>query len=169
MRESGTDETHQATTPLSVRWFERPEPLERPVVVTGVFDVLHVGHVRFLRSIAERGLPLVVGIESDERVRAWKGPERPVNPAEERAETIAALSSVSGSLIIDGPPSVADWAAYAELLRPLAPAALAFTAGDRYTQAKIRGAEVLQAQAWELPFTPGRSTTAALGRLAHSL
>lgn len=164
-----TDGTDEMAKPLSALWFQRPETLERPVVVTGVFDVLHVGHVRFLRSIAERGLPLVVGIESDERVRAWKGPGRPVNPAEERAETIAALSCVTGSFVIEGPPSVADWAAYANLLRPLAPAALAFTAGDRYTQAKIRGADALDAQAWELPFTPGRSTTAALGRLAHSL
>lgn len=164
-----TDGTHEMAKPLSALWFQRPEPLERPAVVTGVFDVLHVGHVRFLRSIAERGLPLVVGIESDERVRAWKGPGRPVNPDAERAETIAALSCVTGSFIIEGPPSVADWAAYADLLRPLAPAALAFTAGDRYTQAKIRGADALDAQAWELPFTPGRSTTAALGRLAHSL
>ncbi|GAA1462998.1 adenylyltransferase/cytidyltransferase family protein [Nocardiopsis exhalans] len=164
-----TEGTDEMATPLSALWFQRPEALERPVVVTGVFDVLHVGHVRFLRSIAERGLPLVVGIESDERVRAWKGPGRPVNPAEERAETIAALSCVTGSFVIEGPPTVADWAAYAELLRPLAPAALAFTAGDRYTQAKIRGADALGAQAWELPFTAGRSTTAALGRLAHSL
>ncbi|MBR8740229.1 adenylyltransferase/cytidyltransferase family protein [Nocardiopsis sp. MG754419] len=169
MRESDTGEAHQAPAPLSVRWFERPEVLDRPVVVTGVFDVLHVGHIRFLRSIAERGLPLVVGLESDGRVHAWKGPGRPVNPDAERAETIAALSCVAGSFIIDGPPAVADWSAYAELLRPLAPAALAFTAGDRFTQAKIRGAEALGAQAWELPFTPGRSTTAALGRLAHSL
>lgn len=164
-----TEDTDGPVRPLSALWFQRPEALERPVVVTGVFDVLHVGHVRFLRSIAERGLPLVVGIESDERVRAWKGPGRPVNPAEERAETIAALSCVTGSFVIEGPPTVADWAAYAELLRPLAPAALAFTAGDRYTQAKIRGADALDAQAWELPFTAGRSTTAALGRLAHSL
>ena len=164
-----TDGTDEMAKPLGALWFQRPEALERPVVVTGVFDVLHVGHVRFLRSISERGLPLVVGIESDERVRAWKGPGRPVNPAEERAETIAALSCVTGSFVIEGPPAVADWAAYADLLRPLAPAALAFTAGDRYTQAKIRGAEALGAQAWELPFTAGRSTTAALGRLAHSL
>lgn len=164
-----TEGTDEVAEPLSALWFQRPEALERPVVVTGVFDVLHVGHVRFLRSIAERGLPLVVGIESDERVRAWKGPGRPVNPAEERAETIAALSCVAGSFVIEGPPTVADWAAYAELLRPLVPAALAFTAGDRYTQAKIRGADALGAQAWELPFTAGRSTTAALGRLAHSL
>lgn len=164
-----TDGTDETVKPLSALWFQRPEPLERPVVVTGVFDVLHVGHVRFLRSIAERGLPLVVGIESDERVRAWKGPGRPVNPAEERAETIVALSCVTGSFVIEGPSSVADWAAYADLLRPLAPAALAFTTGDRYTQAKILGADALDAQAWELPFTAGRSTTAALGRLAHSL
>ena len=164
-----TDGTDEMAKPLGALWFQRPEALERPVVVTGVFDVLHVGHVRFLRSISERGLPLVVGIESDDRVRAWQGPGRPVNPAEERAETIAALSCVTGSFVIEGPPAVADWAAYADLLRPLAPAALAFTAGDRYTQAKIRGAEALGAQAWELPFTAGRSTTAALGRLAHSL
>ncbi|GAA1453345.1 adenylyltransferase/cytidyltransferase family protein [Nocardiopsis tropica] len=164
-----TDATHGADTPLGAHWFERPELLERPAVVTGAFDVLHVGHVRFLRSIAERGLPLVVGIESDRRVSAWKGPGRPVNPAEERAETVAALACVSGAFVIEGPPGVADWSAYAELLRPLDPAALAYTAGDRYTQAKIRGADALGAQAWELPFTPGRSTTAALGRLAHSL
>ncbi|MFE3459533.1 adenylyltransferase/cytidyltransferase family protein [Nocardiopsis aegyptia] len=164
-----TNAADDVGTPLSAQWFERPTSLERPVIVTGVFDVLHVGHVRFLRAIAERGLPLVVGIESDERVRAWKGPGRPVNPAEERAETIAALGCVSGAFTIEGPPSVADWASYAELLRPFAPAALAFTAGDRYTQAKILGADALGARAWELPFTPGRSTTAALGRLATSL
>lgn len=164
-----TNAQEHTTTPLGLRWFHRPRVLDRPAVVTGVFDVLHVGHVRFLRTIADRGLPLIVGIESDDRVRAWKGPDRPVNPAEERAETIAALSSVDGSFVIEGPPEVADWSSYADVLRPLAPEALAFTAGDRYTRAKIRGADALGAQAWELPFTPGRSTTAALGRLSHSL
>ena len=164
-----TNAQEQATRPLGLRWFHRPHALAGPALVTGVFDVLHVGHVRFLRTIADRGLPLIVGIESDERVRAWKGPGRPVNPAEERAETITALSSVNGSFIIEGPPEVADWSSYADILRPLAPGALAFTAGDRYTRAKIHGADALGAQAWELPFTPGRSTTAALGRLSHSL
>ncbi|WP_285734652.1 adenylyltransferase/cytidyltransferase family protein [Nocardiopsis sp. ATB16-24] len=164
-----TDAAHEPETALRLLWFEQPDDLVRPAVVTGAFDVLHVGHVRFLRAIADRGLPLVVGIESDARVHAWKGPGRPVNPAEERAETVAALACVTGSFIIEGPPEVVDWTAYAEVLRPLAPAALAYTAGDRHTQAKIRGADALDAQAWELPFTPGRSTTAALGRLAHAL
>ncbi|MFV2198495.1 adenylyltransferase/cytidyltransferase family protein [Nocardiopsis sp. LOL_012] len=166
MTDTNADDVHR---PLSAHWFRTTEPPRRPVVVTGAFDVLHVGHVRFLQSIAERGLPLAVGIESDERVHAWKGPGRPINPAQERAETVAALSCVAASFVVEGPPGVADWASYAELLRPLAPAALAYTAGDRYAQAKIRGADALNAQAWELPFTPGRSTTAALGRLAHTL
>lgn len=164
-----TDTNDDALGPLHAHWFHRPEGLQRPAVVTGVFDVLHVGHIRFLSAIAERGLPLVVGIESDQRVRQTKGPGRPVNPAEERAETITALSSVAGAFVIEGQPELTDWAAYAELLRPIAPAALAYTSGDRYTLAKIRGADALGAQAWELPFTPGRSTSAALGRVAHSL
>ncbi|WP_159944561.1 MULTISPECIES: adenylyltransferase/cytidyltransferase family protein [unclassified Nocardiopsis] len=164
-----TDSTHEPGAALRTRWIEHPGDLARPAVVTGAFDVLHVGHVRFLRAIADRGLPLVVGVESDERVRAWKGPGRPVNPAEERAETIAALGCVRGAFVIEGSPEIVDWASYADALRPLAPAALAYTAGDRYTQAKVRGAAALGAQAWELPFTPGRSTTAALGRLAHAL
>ncbi|MBB6170842.1 cytidyltransferase-like protein [Nocardiopsis mwathae] len=140
-----------------------------PAVVTGVFDVLHVGHVRFLTAIRDRGLPLVVGVEDDARVRAWKGPGRPVNPDTERAEMLSALACVDGVFVISGPPETADWETYADLLRPLAPAALAFTAGDTYTDAKRRGAAALGAEAWELPLTPGRSTTAALGRLARSL
>ncbi len=154
---------------LVSQWFLRPRPSAAPVVVTGVFDVLHVGHIRFLSAIRERGLPLVVGVENDERVRAWKGPYRPVNPAAERAEMLAALRPVDGVFTIAGPPEVADWETYTDLLRPLNPAALAFTSGDPYTEAKQRGAAALGAEAWELPLTEGRSTTAALGRLSGTL
>src|SRR5699024_12527931 len=98
-----TNAQGQVTRPLHLRWFHRPHVLNGPAVVTGVFDVLHVGHVRFLRTIAERGLPLVVGLESDDRLRAWKGPERPVHPEAERAEPIAALSSVQGHLVHEAP------------------------------------------------------------------
>ncbi|WP_082126745.1 adenylyltransferase/cytidyltransferase family protein [Allosalinactinospora lopnorensis] len=154
---------------LELRWSSAPSAASTPVVVTGVFDVLHVGHVRFLRSIRERGLPLVIGVEDDERVSAWKGPERPVNPADERAEVLSALRCTDAVFIISGPPEVTGWDAYADLLRPLAPSALAFTIGDPYTEAKRHGAEALGAETWELPLTPGRSTTSALGRLTTSL
>ncbi|MDA0564928.1 adenylyltransferase/cytidyltransferase family protein [Streptomonospora sp. S1-112] len=155
--------------PLTMRWYARPESPAAPVVVTGAFDVLHVGHVRFLSDVRGRHAPLVVGVEDDARVSGWKGPTRPVNPAEERAEMLAALRCVDGVFIISGPAEVADWDSYADLLRPLGMAALAFTTGDPYTEEKRRGAEALGADAWVLPLTEGRSTSAALNRLARSL
>ncbi|MUL43100.1 adenylyltransferase/cytidyltransferase family protein [Streptomonospora sp. PA3] len=155
---------------LTSRWFSRPASSAAPVVVTGAFDVLHVGHVRFLAEVQRRRpeLPLVVGVEDDARVRGWKGPDRPVNPEEERAEVLAALRCVDGVFIISGPGDVTGWDAYADLLRPLGMAALAFTAGDPHTEAKRRGAGVLGAEAWEMPMTEGRSTSAALSRLTRS-
>lgn len=163
------DRERTRTDELTSQWYAAPAATASPVIVTGVFDVLHVGHVRFLTQISERGLPVVIGIEDDERISAWKGPGRPVNPADERAEMLCALRTTHAVFIISGPPDVAGWDAYAELLRPLSPAALAFTEGDPYTEAKRRGAAELGAETWELPLTPGRSTTAALGRLATSL
>ena len=61
------------------------------VVVTGVFDLLHVGHLRFLQAARALGSRLVVGVESDERVRRWKGPDRPIQTQEDRCELLSAL------------------------------------------------------------------------------
>jgi rfaE bifunctional protein nucleotidyltransferase chain/domain len=72
---------------------------ERIVLANGNFDLLHVGHVRYLRGAKELGGKLVVAINSDESVRALKGSGRPVMPAEERAEIIAALSDVDAVVI----------------------------------------------------------------------
>ncbi|WP_067825545.1 adenylyltransferase/cytidyltransferase family protein [Actinomadura kijaniata] len=150
---------------LSAAW-AGARPSGRPVVVTGVFDLLHVGHVRYLAEVAARGLPVAVGIEDDERVRAWKGPTRPVNTAAERAEVMAALRSVAGVFVISGPPDAAGWRDYVGLLAPMEPAALAFTAGDPHTEAKRLGAEALGAEAWEFGLTEARSTSAMLEVIA---
>ncbi|MFC7328743.1 adenylyltransferase/cytidyltransferase family protein [Marinactinospora rubrisoli] len=166
---TSSDPTDVPEAGLTLAWFAEPESVEAPVVVTGVFDVLHVGHVRFLTALRERGRPLLVGVEDDDRVRDWKGPGRPVNRAVERAEVLAALSCVDGVFVVSGPPEVNDWEHYTELLRPLRPAALGYTAGDPYTAAKRRGAHALGAEAWELPLTRGRSTTATLEYLSRSL
>ncbi len=72
---------------------------ERIVMATGNFDLLHVGHVRYLRGAKELGGRLVVAINSDESVRALKGEGRPVMPAEERAESVAALADVDAVVI----------------------------------------------------------------------
>ena len=74
---------------------------ERIVLANGNFDLLHVGHVRYLRGAKELGGKLVVAINSDESVKALKGEGRPVMPAEERAEIVAALADVDAVVIFD--------------------------------------------------------------------
>nr|WP_241682910.1 adenylyltransferase/cytidyltransferase family protein [Actinomadura sp. J1-007] len=128
-------------------------------IVTGVFDLLHVGHVRFLDAARAQGHPLVVGVEDDARTRAWKGPGRPYQTEAERAEILAALRSVDGVFIVHGALDVVDWRAYADLFAPLRPAALAYTAEDPHGAGKREAAAVLGAEVWELPAIPGRSTT----------
>jgi len=71
----------------------------RVTLTNGCFDVLHVGHVRYLRAARELGGKVVVAINADASVRALKGEGRPVMPAEERAEILAALADVDAVVI----------------------------------------------------------------------
>jgi rfaE bifunctional protein nucleotidyltransferase chain/domain len=72
----------------------------------GCFDLLHVGHVRYLRAAAEEADVLVVAINDDESVAALKGPGRPILPAADRAELVAALRGV-GYVTVFHEPTVA--------------------------------------------------------------
>lgn len=72
---------------------------ERITLANGGFDLLHVGHVRYLRGAKALGGKLVVAINSDDSVRVLKGEGRPIMPAEERAEIVAALAGVDAVLI----------------------------------------------------------------------
>ena len=72
---------------------------ERITLANGNFDLLHVGHVRYLRGAKALGGRLVVAINSDASVRALKGEGRPIMPAEERAEIVAALADVDAVVI----------------------------------------------------------------------
>jgi D-glycero-beta-D-manno-heptose 1-phosphate adenylyltransferase len=72
---------------------------EKITLANGAFDLLHVGHIRYLRAAKQLGGKLVVAINSDESVRALKGDGRPMMPAEERAEILAALSDVDAVII----------------------------------------------------------------------
>jgi rfaE bifunctional protein nucleotidyltransferase chain/domain len=72
---------------------------ESIILANGNFDLLHVGHVRYLRAAKALGGKLVVAINSDESVRALKGEGRPIVPAEERAELVAALGDVDAVVI----------------------------------------------------------------------
>ncbi len=75
----------------------------RTIVFTnGVFDILHPGHVRYLRDARALGDLLIVGVNSDRSVKALaKGPGRPINRQEERAEILSALASVDAVVVFD--------------------------------------------------------------------
>ena len=75
----------------------------RVVLANGCFDVLHVGHVRYLEGARKLGDVLIVGINSDEQVALQKGAGRPVLTARERAEIVAALEAVTYVTIFDEP------------------------------------------------------------------
>jgi D-glycero-beta-D-manno-heptose 1-phosphate adenylyltransferase len=74
---------------------------ERITLANGCFDLLHVGHVRYLHAARELGGKLVVAVNSDPSVRALKGIGRPLMPAEERAEILAALADVDAVVIFE--------------------------------------------------------------------
>ena len=71
------------------------------VFTNGVFDLLHPGHVRYLKEARSLGDALIVGLNSDPSVRAIKGPERPISADAERAEVLLALACVDAAVIFD--------------------------------------------------------------------
>jgi rfaE bifunctional protein nucleotidyltransferase chain/domain len=102
----------------------------------GVFDVLHVGHVRYLQAAAEQADRLIVAINDDASVRALKGPTRPILTAADRAELVAAIRGVD-YVIIFSEPTVAP------LLQTLQPAV--HCKGTDYTEDSVPERETVRA------------------------
>ena len=73
----------------------------RVVFTNGVFDILHPGHIRYLRQARDLGDVLIVGLNGDASVKRNKGPDRPINSEDERAEILAALEPVDAVVIFD--------------------------------------------------------------------
>ncbi len=76
---------------------------ESLILANGGFDLLHVGHIRYLHAAKQLGGRLIVAVNSDESMRSLKGQGRPMIPAEERAEIIAALADVDAVVIFSEP------------------------------------------------------------------
>lgn len=132
---------------------------KRLVFTNGVFDLLHVGHVRYLRQARALGDALTVAINSDRSVRELKGPERPVFDEAERAEILAALRDVDYVVVFDDISPRAT-------IRKLLPDVL--VKGGDYQLDEIHGREEVEAAGGEvisLPFVPGASTTSVLERM----
>src|SRR5579862_1363430 len=108
---------------------------ESITLANGCFDLLHVGHVRYLHSAKQLGGRLIVAINSDDSVRALKGEGRPVMPAEERAEILASLADVDAVVIFPERDVRA-------LIREIHPDVQA--KGTDYTEASVPEGEVVR-------------------------
>lgn len=132
---------------------------QRVVFTNGVFDLLHPGHVRYLRGAKRLGDLLVVGLNSDKSVRRLgKGADRPLVRQRDRAEVLAALEMVDYVVIFDADTPY-------ELIRALQPDVL--VKGGDWTIDRIVGADVVLARGGtvkSLPFATGYSTTHLLKR-----
>ena len=138
---------------------------ERKLVFTnGCFDLLHVGHVRYLQAARALGDALLVAINGDESVRALKGEGRPLNRAADRAEVIAALECVDHVVIF---PEVRA-TQMLEIVRPAI-----YAKGGDYTAATLdtdeRAAlERIGSEIRTLPFVPGHSTSGLLEKVKQA-
>ncbi len=135
----------------------------RKVVFTnGVFDILHRGHVEYLRKARDMGDLLVVGLNSDDSVRRLKGPARPINPQEDRAVVLSALACVDCVVIFNEDTPL-------KLIESLVPDVL--VKGADWKVKDIVGADVVLQNGGKvenIELTPGRSTTAIIRKISHT-
>jgi rfaE bifunctional protein nucleotidyltransferase chain/domain len=133
----------------------------RLVLTNGCFDLLHVGHVRYLERARALGDFLVVAVNDDQSVRALKGANRPLNPAADRAEILAALACVDFVTIFPGLRAT-------DVIKATKPTI--YVKGGDYTLQSLDAEEVAAlketgAEIKTLPLVPGRSTTSLIARM----
>lgn len=123
------------------------------VFTNGCFDLLHVGHVRYLQEARRLGDALVVGVNSDASVKRLKGPSRPVQTENDRAEILAALACVDYTIIFNEDTPF-------ELIKKVRPQVL--VKGGDWKIEQIVGSDLVMAsggQVFSLQFVDGKSTT----------
>ncbi len=129
------------------------------VFTNGCFDILHVGHVRYLGKAAHLGDRLVIALNTDASVRRLKGPERPLNPQDERAEVLGGLGCVSYLVFFsDDTPS--------KTIHSLRPDVL--VKGGDWKKKQIVGWDFVESYGGKvrtIPYVAGRSTTGLLNKI----
>ena len=139
---------------------ERLRATGKTVVFTnGVFDLLHVGHLRYLQQARALGDALIVGLNSDRSVRANKGAGRPITPEAERAEILSALACVDGVVVFDEDTP-------REIIAALQPDVL--VKGADWAADAIVGRDVVEARGGRVvrvPIEAGHSTSALVEKI----
>lgn len=125
---------------------------KRIVFTNGCFDLIHVGHVRYLKRAKQMGNVLILGLNSDKSVRKLKGPSRPIISQGDRAEILSALEPVDYVVIFDELTPL-------ELIRRIRPDVL--VKGSDYKTSQIVGGDFVQSQGGRIktvPFVKNKST-----------
>lgn len=130
------------------------------VFTNGCFDILHIGHIRYLQETAKLGDLLVVGLNSDQSVKRLKGEERPINNEQDRAEVLCALEFVDYVVIFEEDTPY-------DLISKIQPDVL--TKGGDYKEEEIVGADIVKQRGGKVvlvPFVEGKSTTNIFRKIA---
>ena len=139
---------------------------DKIVLVGGCFDVLHPGHVVFLRNAKAQGDILVVLLESDATVRKIKGDNRPLHNQKERAQILSALRFVDYVVLL---PLMSDNGAYDAIVKTLRPAVIATTRPDSAVGHKKRCAKLVGAKlVYVNSIQPKHSSTKLIGYLQEA-
>ncbi len=134
----------------------------RIVFTNGCFDILHAGHVRYLAAAKKLGDILVLGLNTDESVRRLKGPTRPVNSEQDRAEVVGALASVD-FVVLFGEQTAET------VLRKVQPDV--YAKGADYVDKPLPEADIVRSYGGEVAFIPlveGRSTSNIIKRIEET-
>lgn len=125
------------------------EHKKKTVVVGGCFDILHIGHIQFLKEAKKCGDVLILLLESDENVRKLKGENRPIFTQMERAEVLSALSTVDFVILLPLMTSDAD---YNHIITTIKPHIIAVTEHDPLMKEKERQAKQVGGKIAIIPF-----------------
>lgn len=126
------------------------------VLVGGVFDILHYGHIQFLKKAKSFGSYLIVALESDKNVKKLKGRSRPIHNQNQRREMLESLHFVDRVIILKDEMKDKD---YQKLVKIISPQVIAVTNGDPIIEKKRKQAEGIGAELIEIPKIKSPSTS----------
>ena len=151
--------SHKILSMEDIAHFRKDNAQKKIVFTNGCFDILHVGHKRYLQQAATLGDILVVGVNSDTSVKRLKGPSRPVNNEQDRAEMLSALGFIDYVVIFDEDTPY-------ELIKKIQPDVL--VKGGDYKPEDVIGRDIVEARGGRLElisFVEGKSTTNIINKI----
>ena len=163
MQNEKRTEMHKVISWEQIPALRRRTEKKSVVFTNGCFDILHIGHVRYLRQASTLGDLLIVGLNSDASVKRLKGEERPINCQDDRAELLAALEFIDYVIIFDEDTPY-------ELIQAIQPDVL--VKGGDYKPEQVVGKDIVESKGGRLeliPFVDGKSTTNIVNKIKKNI